>query len=187
MTNQVAILSDKALTAKIAAAAKAASKLDTQLLEVSQDVARHYHMHKDVGMVNKLYLALGKGARHAAMAEWMLAFLAVKANTGKDKAEKPFVTDRAPNGEWNRETNLEAALANPWHDFKKSPTPDNLFDFKKAIKVLVGKYNKAETATGVTPEQMAEIAAMAGIPASDVKRPAEAAKKAEEAVGVAPL
>lgn len=180
MTNQVAILDHKALTAKITKMATSAAKLDTMILEVSQDVARHYHMHKDVGMVNKLYLALGKGARHAAMAEWMLAFLAVKPNTGKNKAEMPFVTDKHPNGEWARETNLEGALAHPWHDFKKSPTPDNLFDFKKAIKVLVNKYNNAETVTGVTPDQMAMLAEMGGLSKNDVKRPAAITTAATE-------
>lgn len=88
--------------------------------------------HGDIGPINRLYKAMPKGTKTAAMGEWILAFGSVIANTDTvTRKDKPFVFDKS------KKTDMEAAAAKHWSLFAPEPEPIALFDVQaQAIKVL---------------------------------------------------
>jgi hypothetical protein len=79
-----------------------------------------------------------KGSRKLALAEWLLAFGKVEANTDdKTKKALPFVHSKT------KQTNISMATAKPWFDFKPEPTVDQAFDFQKLLLGLLSKADKA--------------------------------------------
>lgn len=181
----------KAITAN----AKAHNEVDAEWHAIGMSVMSHIWEHRDVSVVNNLvipmYQGLGKGARHAAMAEWLLTFLPVTANT--DQATKgthpfKFCKDKA-----KLVPDFEKASATPWYSMKQSPAPDQLMDFHAMMVAAFKKASKA-AAEGkpilATREQMLAAATAFGIPETDIpgvgakfvksKADAEALKKAED-------
>jgi len=153
--------------------AKAGAKLDAFIQETAEQVAAHFEVNKDNGLVNRLYLALPKGARKSAMTEWLLTFLAVEANMSPSTMkDQPFVYCR------EKETDVEGAKLIKWFDCKPDPKPSAVFDFQKFVKAALKKYGEAET-TNMTPEQAHALAALAGVADSDV--PTRPSKMKEEA------
>lgn len=87
--------------------------------------------HNDIGPVNRLYLNMPKGTKSAAMVAWFLAFGAIVANEGQDKADKPLKYTK------DKQYNLEDAAKNPWFNFKPEPKPDEVFDLAKAVEQVI--------------------------------------------------
>lgn len=89
--------------------------------------------HNDIGPVNRLYLSMPKGTKSSAMVAWLLAYGAVIANEGEDKADKPlkFTNDK--------KYNLADAAKNPWFNFKPEPKADEVFDLAKAVEAIIKK------------------------------------------------
>lgn len=114
--------------------------------------------HNDVGPVNRLYKAMGKGARKAALTSWFITYGAVLANTGKDKADKPFVYNKA--GAYR----IEAGTADPWFEHKPDPEPDAVLDVLAMVKIILSKAAKArDKGTEITGEPMlAKLAELVG-------------------------
>lgn len=108
----------------------------------------------DIGPVNRLFCAMPKGSKSAAMAEWILAFGRVRANEDtKDKA-KPFVYAK------DKVNDIEGATKKPWFDFRPEPTPLELFDVQAAVRAIIAKAAKA---TNVEHGDMLEkLAALVG-------------------------
>ena len=129
-------------TSKLGSAIDAWAKRGSQWIKEGQTLglsALHaLDMHGDVGYVTRLYKAMPKGSKSAAMAEWILAFGAVTANTGKDKAEKPFLFAK------DKTCDLVAAEEKPWYDFQPEKAPDEIFDVQKAVLGLFKKASKAK-------------------------------------------
>ncbi|WWO60223.1 hypothetical protein [Xanthomonas phage SB3] len=148
----------------IAFIAKAGVKLDKLIQTTAEAVLLHSHQHREVSLVNKLYNALSKGARHAAMTEWLISFCPVVANTDDStKKERPFVfnEEKCKAGE---ELVALAGQASgmPWYEMKKSPAPDDVFDVKAAILALIRKAGKAgENTDPVTLHQLEVLASTA--------------------------
>jgi hypothetical protein len=141
--------------------AKSGAKLDKLIQDTGVSVLEHFAEHKDTGVVNRLYIALPKGARKQAMASWLLAYGALTPNTAKEsKAEQPFVYDR------EKSTDALAAAQDMWYDHKPEKAPDQVFDLQKAVRQLIAKAAKGTTTA--TAEQLKAIAKVAGIPESDV-------------------
>lgn len=112
------------------------AKLDEETQMLGLSAIKAVQDHGNIHYVNALYLALGKGTRHAAMTQWLLAYGGVSANTGKDKAEKPFVFDR------EKDVEMDLATAEPWYEFKPSPEPDAVLDVAKLVAAVIKKASK---------------------------------------------
>lgn len=102
--------------------------------------------HGDVGPVNRLYLAMPKGTKSSAMAEWLLTFGRVVPTEDSDVAKtKPFTYSK------DKVTDLEAAAKKPWFEFKPEPAVLECFDVQAAvvafIKATEAKIAKAQTST----------------------------------------
>lgn len=147
---------------QIAFIAKAGARLDAYIQETAEAVCVHFGMHNDTGLVNRLFLALPRGARKAAMQAWLEKYLAVVPNTNNATAkEQPFVYDR------EGETNPVECCNEKWFDMKPEKPVNAVFDFAKFVKQALKKYGEAET-TNMTVEQAHALAALAGVPDSDV-------------------
>lgn len=161
---------------------RAGAKLDAFIQETAIDTLEHYDEHKDVRMVDRLYLSLPKGARHAAMGEYILKHFAVIANTDPiTKKERPFLN--AP----DKVNDIEGAKADKWYDCKPSQTPDQLFDLQAAVRALLKKAAKSACMVGGSAESLKALAAAAGIPESDVPvvKIADTKEKAQEMLAAA--
>lgn len=110
--------------------------LDKDIQQAALSAAAAVQEHGNIHYVNALYLALGKGARHAALTAWFQAFGGVVANTGADKDIKPFAFDR------NKVVDLEQGDAQPWYDFKPSPKPDEVLDWLAVAMAMLKKKPK---------------------------------------------
>lgn len=114
------------------------AKLDAVIQDAALSVIYHIELHGDVTLACELYNGMPKGSRKLALAEWMLAFGKVDANTDdKTKKALPFLFSK------DKATKLDAAMAKPWFDFKPEPTVDMAFDFQRMLLALVSKADKA--------------------------------------------
>ena len=155
---------------------RAGEKLDAFIQNTSIDTLEHFVEHNDARMVDRLYLALPKGARHAAMGEYILRYFAVVANTDPaTKKERPFLN--AP----DKVNDLDGAKADKWFNCKPSPAPDQLFDLQSAVRGLLKKAAKSACMVGGDAGSLKALAAAAGIPESDVPtvKIAESKEKAQ--------
>ena len=109
----------------------------------------------DIGPVNRLFLAMPKGTKSAAMAEWIITHCGMVANTGEDKKTKPFLHDK------ERASDEAAGAKNPWYSFQPEKTPDQVFDVLAAVQAIIKKASKAETVEH--GDLLAQLAAMAGV------------------------
>jgi hypothetical protein len=134
MTNGIKLVTDKAeLDKLIKSIASAGTRLDQQIQLAGLSCLDHLKKHGDVGFVNRLYLALSKGARKAAMSSWLLTHGSLVANADANKKEMPFKFTK------DKGTNVEAAAADPWYDHKPDAAPDEVFDLAKAIEGIIKK------------------------------------------------
>lgn len=103
--------------------------------------------HGDIGPANRLYMAMPKGTKSSAMAEWLLTFGKLAPNDGDDKKAKPFVYAK------DKTMNLTDAEKKPWYEFKPEPTVLECFDVQAAIRAFIkateAKAAKAQTSTGL--------------------------------------
>lgn len=138
-TSYKTIIMDKTQIEKnIESIRKAGLKLDKLIQETGLATLAHIDAHGDVRLMNRLYLALPRGARKAAFSSWALAFGKVVANTGDNKKENPFAYAK------DRVSDLAQAAVKPWYDFKPDPEPDQLFDVVKAINSIIARAGKAD-------------------------------------------
>ena len=148
---------------------KAGAKLDAFIQETAIMTLEHYEEHKNVTILCQLYGSLSAGMRKAAMAEWILAFGAVVVNpVVADRKTKPFVNCA------EKVNDIEGGTAKAWFTCKPDPEVGETFDFQKFARTALKKYGTAKT-TSMTPEQAHALAALAGVPDSDVPtRPVKA-------------
>ena len=123
-----------ALNTEIDLIARVGSELDARIQNAGLGCLEHLLAHGDVGPVNRLYLALSKGARKTAMTSWLLSYGSLSANAdGKSKKEKPF------NYDGTKKTNVAAAIEDPWFDHKPDVAPDVVFDLQKMMQMVLAK------------------------------------------------
>jgi hypothetical protein len=156
------IITDLAsLNKAIDAAAKSHEKVDAAWQTIGVSAIAHFAKCGDTGPINRTYTKLGKGARHAAMAEFFLAFGGVSANLNDETAEEqPFVKDH------DKQPDVESAAANPWFTMKKSPKVADQVDYLKLAMKLVGRKVK-EGQTVAHSEVRERIAAIVAEYAAD--------------------
>lgn len=181
------------ITKQITAIKTAGAKLDAAIHSTAVDVLTHYMEHKDTGLVNRLFLALPKGSRGLALADWLLKFVAVKVNTNREtKAEQPFVYDAERVSMMTAE-NLKNATATHWYDLKKTPDIAEVYDVATAVRSMLRKIERAAKVEHFDRAALVTLAAAVGIPESDVptkpglKAKAAAATASADAVGEAAM
>jgi len=123
----------KVLAAAIVSIKGRSAKLDKDIQTAAMSAVAHFEKCGDVGYINRLYLALGKGARHAAFIEWVTQFGGVMANDGVGKETTPFIKDK------NKIVDLEGGDALPWYECKPSPKPDEVLDYYALLLKVVNK------------------------------------------------
>lgn len=125
----------------------AGAKLDERIQTAGLSVISHAHQHGDISVVNQLFLALPKGARGKALAEWLLAFGNVQKNMDKASAKlAPFsyAKDRTAKGGEELAKVMTAAADTPWYKFAPEPKVVDMFDFGAALKSLMARAEAAE-------------------------------------------
>lgn len=132
--NTIVYLDKAALDKAISSIAKRAATLDADIQQAGLSCLKHLADHGDVGFVNRLYLALGKGNRKAALSSWFLAYGQLVANTGDNKKEMPFKYTKDKEA-----TDLQGAAIDPWFDHKPDADPDQVFDVRKALEGIIKK------------------------------------------------
>ena len=115
--------------AKMDARVQAAGLLAIQIADKTEGTGNLY-------FVNALYKALGKGSRHQALTAWYLAFGGLKANSGANKEDTPFVHDNS------KQLDVAEAEANPWFDMVPSKKPDETFDVLALAMAMLKKKPK---------------------------------------------
>lgn len=118
-----------------------AAKLDKDIQQAALSAIWHFGVRTndkgeligDVGFINRLYLALGKGARHVALTEWLLQFGGVEANTGQNKDTTPFIKCKG------KHVDMEGGTKLPWYDCKPSKAPDQVVDMLKVVLAAIKK------------------------------------------------
>ena len=133
---------DKAAIEKaIVVIAKAGKKLDEDIQAAAVGCINHIETCGDVRLFNRLYLAMPKGSRKNALTQWALTFGKVEANLGDNKKEQPFIYAK------DKTTDLAGGIENPWYDFAPDKAPDEMFDVRKALTVLLNRAGKAQNVT----------------------------------------
>lgn len=115
----------------------------------------HLKEHRDPVYVGRLVNGMPKGTKRNSMVSWLLAHGALKVNVDAGtKQILPLAFDKT------KETNPEAALADPWTEHMPEKAIDSVFDLSKAVSAIIAKA-KAEGVTSVklggkvlTPEQV---------------------------------
>lgn len=98
----------------------------------------------DIMPANRLYLAMPKGSKTGAMAEWLLAFGSLQPNTDSQNAKtKPFLHAK------DKACDLVGGAKKPWYEFQPEPTIVDVFDAQaetlKALKGILAKASKAQS------------------------------------------
>ena len=171
------------INAAIAKISKTGAAFDKLVHETAVSVAEHFSKYKDTGLVNRLYLAMPKGARSSALSSWLLKYVAVIPNTDiKTKKEKPFVSAKDAAGEWTKETDALAGAQDPWYNHKPEKPVDIEFDMLTMVKAMLRKLEASTKLEHYGPEQetaLKALAASVGMSAADVPRKLVAASVAD--------
>lgn len=169
MTIKTQLIPMDKLAAAIAANSKAHAKVDQQWQVLALSAVAVFAENGNVHYVNSVYKSLGKGARHAAMTAWLIAFGGVKANEGENKDETPFIKAK------DKLVDLAKAEENPWFTMKPSPEPSAEIDYLALILKAAKKPAKeGQTVKGAEFRQRVlaladEMSAASADPLSGVK------------------
>lgn len=134
VTAKIVVVQDKdELNKLILSITAAGKKLDANIQLAGVSALHHLKAHGDIGFINRLYLAMPKGSRKTALASWYLAHGSLIPTTGEGKDQKPFSYTK------DKETNVEAAMQDPWFSHKPDQNPDEAFDLQKAVHAIIKK------------------------------------------------
>ena len=151
------------LTKQISFMQRAGAKLDAFIQTTAIDVLEHYIEHTDIRMVNRFFLAMPKGSRHAAMIEFLLCNFAVVPNTDQStKKDAPFAN--AP----DKVNDLAGASAKPWFEYKPRPAPDMVMDLQAEVRKLLKKAAGKSAVLSTNKDALQMLAAAVGIAPTDV-------------------
>ena len=151
------------LTKQITFMQRAGAKLDAYIQTTAIDVLEHYAEHTDIRLVNRFFLAMPKGSRHAAMIEFILCNFAVVPNTDQStKKEAPFANAL------DKVNDLAGAQAKPWYEYKPSPAPDMVMDLQAEVRKLLKKAAGKAAVLSTNKDALTALAAAVGIAPTDV-------------------
>lgn len=139
------------------------AKLDALIQTTAVHVAEHYAAHKDTGLVNRLFLAMPKGSRRNALADWLLKFVSVAVNTdAKTKKEQPFIHNK------EGKTDAVAGALVMWYDLKAEKAVDEVFDVATMVRSMLKRIERASVVEHFDRDVMVALAKSCGIAESDV-------------------
>lgn len=150
------ILDAAGIEAAIVSIGKSGKKLDDLIQQAAVSVVQHIEKCGDITLANRLQVSMPKGSRSNALTAFLLAVGKVKVRVmpaGASKAAKAAVKDMP--FEFNRDgkTDMEAAQAKPWYEFKKPASVAAEFgekELKAGIMRLVLQVDKAIIASGLS-------------------------------------
>lgn len=176
----------KAIDTSIKSIKTAGAKLDALIQTTACEVLEHFQTHRDTGLVNRLFLALPKGSRGIALADWLLKFVAVKLNTNKEtKADQPFVFDKDKVETMMAPENMVKAKATVWTDLKREKPLDEAFDVMAGFKSLLRKIEHSAQVKHFDREALVAFGKAVGVPESDIPtKPGLKAKSLTAPAGV---
>lgn len=159
----------KDINKSIASIATTGKKLDALIQSTAMDVLEHFQVHRDTGLVNRLFLALPKGTRGIALGQWLLRFVAVKVNTNAEtKKEQPFVFDAGKVAAMMAEDTLTRASVVMWYDLKPEKALDEVFDVQTAFKAMLRHIERSAKVEHFNRDALVAFAKVVGVPESDV-------------------
>lgn len=163
-------------TKRFTAMHEAGKKAAELVQSVGLDVLKHFAMHQDTTLVNAYFKALPPGVNYKAMTAWLVAFAAVRVNTGTDRDDEPFKFAKG------KATDAEGAAAAPWYTMLGADVPKaaQVFDIKAHMVALVKRAAKAEKLEGDF-QALRKAAIALGVDASSLPTETEASLKAKEA------
>lgn len=126
----------KALDAAIVSIGKRGKKLDDDIQLAGLSCIAHTEKCGDIGPVNRLFLALPKGARKNAFAEWALMFGKYVLNEGATRKEMPFLFGK------EKVTNMEGAQDKPWFECKPEQDVLTVVDIPGMVAALLKRIQK---------------------------------------------
>lgn len=161
MTKITNAMNKAAIETAIQSIARRGKQLDTDIQNTGLSIMAHFEQHHDVTLFNKLYLAMPKGSRRAALAEWFVKFGGVDVNMDKATAkDAPFVN---PAKDARRPVNVAGATETPWFDMKKEPDLTEEFNFESMLAALLKRAEAAKAAGKVIigADQLAAVTKVA--------------------------
>lgn len=135
------------LNKAIIAVNKSAHKLSADIQIVLASSVYFAMKDGNIEPLNASILAVGRGVRKQAMADWSMKFAPVLANTGKDAKEKPFIFSRekferlaghkANMSAEAATTYAETAYGTLWTELKEPPLIPETFNLGQKLAQLV--------------------------------------------------
>lgn len=155
-TKTLVILDKAGIEAAIVSIGKSGKKLDDLIQQAAVSVVQHIEDCGDITLANRLQVSMPKGSRSNALAAFLLAVGKVKVRVmpeGASKAAKAAVQDMPFVFNKEGKTDMVAAQAKPWYEFKKPASVAAEFgekELKAGIMRLVLQVDKAIVASGMS-------------------------------------
>lgn len=151
----------KVIKQKISQIKAAGTKLDRGVQEVGLAILEHVEAHGDVTLADALVNAMPRGGRKLALVEWLIAFGKLNVIPASGKENKQAIeAGRVFSYAKDKATDIEAAKAMLWHEFRKEKAPAEAFDVQAQVKALITRLQKARE-KGLTIEHADEALAEA--------------------------
>lgn len=129
-------LSTKDIEAGILSISKRGATLDRDIQLMGLQCLNHIEQHGDVTLLNRLFIALPKGLRKNAFAQWALAHGKVEVNKGDDKKVMPLSHAKG------KKTDMDGAMSVSWYKFSPEKPLDEIIDVQKAFETLLKRLTK---------------------------------------------
>lgn len=156
---QSLIIDSAKLDAAIIATSKKASSLNDDIQIVLASSTYQSVLHGNTNHINATILAVGKGVRKTAIAQWLLAYAPVVMETDKEKAAtNPFRFSRDKLGELmegaadlkkitaeEADTYASHILGHHWTEYKEPPLVPESFNVLDAVNKLLATAKSMQT------------------------------------------
>lgn len=155
-TKALEILDAAGIDKAIISIGKAGAKLDSLIQQAAVSVVKHIDEHGDITLANRLQVSMPKGSRSNALTAFLLSTAKLKVRElPKDATKAMREAFKDQPFEFNRDgkTDMEAAQAKPWYEFKKPKSVQEEFgtkELKAGILRLVLATDKAIIASGLS-------------------------------------
>lgn len=150
------ILDAAGIDKAIVSIGKAGAKLDALIQQAACSVVQHIDSCGDITLANRLQVSMPKGSRSNALAAFLLATGKLKVRVlpaNATKAMKDAFKDMPFEFDREGKTDMEAAMAKPWYEFKKPKSIEQEFGMKElsaGILRLVLQVDKAIISSGLS-------------------------------------
>ena len=126
------------ITKAIVSIEKRGAKLDSDIQVAAVSVISHIEACGDTTLADRLITAMPKGSRKLALVEFLLAFGQMRL-LDKIEEKDAIAQGRVFAYAKDKTTDIEGAMAKPWHEFKPEAAILDSFDVQAAVKALLKK------------------------------------------------